>query len=160
MTRRAAIAGAGLAWVVGAVEFLSLMGAFGPVSCWRGQTSSGTASSSGASSTTGTEVTSGCNAGIDYLLSGAGGNAPVLFSWAFVLLALVSLGLVATWTGRRWLLWTTIGAGAVISLVGFMSIGLYFAIPTLFLLLAGVLVTIEAREGPDGGSESAASGST
>lgn len=151
ITHRAARASASVAGAIGAVEFLSLMGAFGPVSCWRSQTEGGTASAGGASSSTGIEVSTGCNAGIDYLLSGAGGNAPVLFAWSVVLLAMVSVGVFGVWTGRRGLLWTAVAVGIVVSIIGIMSIGMYFAIPTLFLLAAGLLLRF--GDGPDATDE-------
>lgn len=72
-----------LAFLTGFYGFLVLMGAFGPVSCWSGQ----------SQSSTGEVVTThGCEAGIDYLFGRTAGNAPVLFLWASVLLILVAIG--------------------------------------------------------------------
>ena len=88
----------GLAGLTGAYGFLYMMGAFGPVSCWTSASSSQTATESGGITSSGTTVTRGCEAGIDYLLGGTGGNASVLFFWAVILLAFVILGGVAAWT--------------------------------------------------------------
>ena len=140
--RRVARGAAGLAGLTGAYGVLSMMGAFGPVSCWTG--SSTTESSDGE---TVTEVTSGCEAGIDYLFGSTGGNAPVLFFWAMVLLALVGVGSVAAWTGRRGVAWGCAGVGVVVSIIGVMSIGWYFMLPTLFLLVAATALTADARRG-------------
>ncbi|WP_206536653.1 hypothetical protein, partial [Halococcus thailandensis] len=119
---------AGLAGITGSAGFLYLMGAFGPVSCWTSES----VSSSG-------EVTTsqGCEAGIDYLFGSTGGNASVLFFWAVVLLGLVILGGAAIWTGKRRITWLTVVAGVVISILGVWSIGWYYVLPTLFLLIAG-----------------------
>ena len=127
---------AGLAGLTGSAGFLYLMGAFGPVSCWTSES----VSSSG-------EVTTsqGCEAGIDYLFGSTGGNASVLFFWAVVLLGLVVLGVGATWAAKRRITWFTVAAGAIISALGVWSIGWYFMLPTLFLLIAATVLTIDAR---------------
>jgi hypothetical protein len=89
--------GAGvLAWLSGGYGFLFMLGAFGPVSCWTTQTAT---ESAGGESTT--VVTRGCEAGIDYLFGSTGGNAPVLFGWAMVLIGLVAFGGAAAWVGYR-----------------------------------------------------------
>lgn len=137
---------AGLAGLTGAYGVLYLLGAFGPVSCWTSQ--SGTGSSSQGESSAGattTEVSRGCESGIDYLLSGAGGNASVLFSWGLVLAVLVAVGVVAVWTGRRAVAWVTVVAGAAITVVGVFSIGWYFLLPTLFLLVGAATLSVDAR---------------
>ncbi|RDI69959.1 hypothetical protein [Halopelagius longus] len=144
--RRVARVAAVAAGLSGGLGFLSLMGAFGPISCWTSQ-----------SSTDGgeTTVSRGCSAGIDYLLSGAGGNAPVLFFWAMVLLVVVAVGVSAAWTGRRRVVWLTVLVGVVVSIIGLMSIGWYFVLPTLSLSVAAVALTVAARRGDDGGPRTA-----
>lgn len=114
------------------------MGAFGPVSCW----------TSGGSNIEGT--TRSCESGIDYLLGSSTGNAPVLFFWAVVLLALVTLGGAAAWTGHRYVTWATTVVGIGISILGVMSIGWYFLPPTLFLLVAAIALSIDARRENNG----------
>ncbi len=143
--RNIAHSAAALAGLTGAIGFMALMGVFGLVSCWTSQSGSGEATSSGEVTTTTSEVTRGCGAGIDYLLSSAGGNAPVLFFWAVVLIGLVALGASAAWTGHRRITWVTALVGAVISVIGLMSIGWYFILPTLFLLAAALSLTIDAH---------------
>lgn len=132
---------AGLAGITGSAGFLYLMGAFGPVSCWASES----VSSSG-------EVTTsqGCEAGIDYLFGSTGGNASVLFFWAVVLLGLVILGGGATWARKRRITWLTVVAGVVISILGVWSIGWYYVLPTLFLLIAATVLTIDARRRTNG----------
>ncbi len=148
--RNIARSAAALAGLTGAIGFLSLMGAFGPVSCWTSRSGSSEATSGGEVTTTTTEVARGCEAGIDYFLGSASGNAPVLVFWAVVLVGLVSLGGAAVWTGRRRTTWATAVVGAVISVIGLMSIGWYFMLPTLFLLVAAATLTTEVRRNTDG----------
>lgn len=136
--KRIARTAAGFAGISGILGFLSLMGAFGPVSCWTGGGASGT------SNGTTTTASRGCVSGIDYL-GGATGNAPVLFFWAVVLLVLTGIGASAAWTGHRYTTWLTAVAGVVVSILGLMSIGWYFVLPTLCLMGAGVALTIDAR---------------
>jgi len=139
--RRLASGAAAVAVATGAYGFLAMMGAFGPVSCW----------TSRSASSTGEATTSrGCTAGVDYLLGGAGGNAPVLFFWAIVLLSLVALGGVAAWRGRRYLTWTTAAVGVAVSVVGMMSVGWYFVLPTLSLLVAAAALTLAERGAAEG----------
>lgn len=95
-------------------------------------------------------TTRSCGSGIDYLLGSATGNAPVLFFWAVVLLALVTLGGAAAWTGHRYVTWGTTVVGIGISVLGVMSIGWYFLPPTLFLLVAAMALSIGARHNNDG----------
>lgn len=137
---------AGLAGATGAAGFLHLMGAFGPVTCWTGRSQTGDGE---------VTVTRGCSAGIDYLF-GSGGNAPVLFFWAVVLLVLVALGTAAAWTGRRRITWVTVAFGVVISVIGMMSIGWYFVLPTLCLSAAATALSVDARRSGDGGGETTA----
>jgi hypothetical protein len=133
--------GAGvLAWLSGGYGFLFMLGAFGPVSCWTTQTA--TESASGESTTV---VTRGCEAEIDYLFGSAGGNAPVLFGWAMVLIGLVAFGGAAAWLGYRHLIWATAVIGTSISVLGVLSIGWFFMPPTLFLLIAATALTVKAR---------------
>lgn len=146
--RRLARGSATVAALVGGYGVLYMMGAFGPVSCWRGYSSSGSASSNGTVTTAAPTVTRGCESGIDALLrSGApgGGNAGVLFSWALVLSVLVAVGGYGAWTGRRHVTWVTVVAGGVITVVGVFSIGWYFLLPTLFLSVAATALSVEAR---------------
>jgi hypothetical protein len=139
---RGLASGAGaVAVATGAYGFLAMMGAFGPVSCW---------TSRSASSTGEVTTSRGCTAGVDYLLGGAGGNAPVLFFWAVVLLGLVALGGVAAWRGRRYLTWTTAAVGVAVSVVGVMSVGWYFVLPTLSLLVAAAALTLAERRAAEG----------
>ena len=140
----------GLAGLTGAYGFLYLMGAFGPVSCWTSVSSSQTATESGGITSSGTTVTRGCEAGIDYLLGGTGGNASVLFFWAVILLAFVVFGGVAAWTGHRYVTSIVVGVGVIISILGLWSIGWYFMLPTLFLLAAAIALTVKARRDSDG----------
>ncbi|MFB6130056.1 MAG: hypothetical protein ABEJ28_04440 [Salinigranum sp.] len=144
LARGAAVA----AGLLGTYYFLALMGAFGPVSCWSGYSVSGSAPSGGAETTAVPRVTHGCESGIDALLGTGGppggGNAPVLFSWAFALLALVALGGYGAWNGRRYLTWAAVVAGATITVVGVFSIGAYFLLPTLSLLVAATALSVEA----------------
>ena len=143
---------AGLACLTGAYGFLAMMGAFGPVSCWTGGSASSVSTSSGEGVTTSeVTVTRGCEAGIDYLLGSANGTAAVLFFWAVVLVSLVAFGGAAAWTGHRYVTWVAAGAGGLISIIGVMSIGWYFMLPTLFLLAAATALTVTARQGTDGG---------
>lgn len=126
-------------WVVrGAVTFaclsgafgsLFLLGAFGPVSCWTGES---------GSSTGPTVTTHGCEAGIDYRYGSTGGNVGVLFFWAAALLALVAFGAIAAWTGHRRLMGATSAVGAAVSILGLLSIGWAFVLPTLSLAVAAV----------------------
>jgi hypothetical protein len=144
--QRLARGAATLAGLVGAYHFLYLMGAFGPVSCWRSYSASGSASSNGTVTTTTPTVTRGCTSGIDALLGGSqGGNAGVLFSWATVLAVLVLVGGYGAWTGRRLLTWGTVVAGAAITVVGAFSIGWFFLLPTLFLFVAATARSVDAR---------------
>ncbi|SEP10036.1 hypothetical protein SAMN04487948_11414 [Halogranum amylolyticum] len=133
--------GAGvLAVLSGGYGFLAMLGAFGPVSCWTSRTA--TETSSGASTTV---VTRGCEAGIDYLFGSTGGNAPVLFFWAVMLIGLVAIGGGAAWGGYRHLTWASAVVGTIISIIGVMSIGWYFMFPTLCLLIAAIALTVKAR---------------
>ncbi|WP_248897002.1 hypothetical protein [Haloplanus halobius] len=144
--QRLARGAATVAGLVGAYHFLFLMGAFGPVSCWRSTSATGSAASNGTETTTTPTVTRGCESGIDALLGGAGGgNAQILFSWALVLLVLVAVGVYSSWTNRRRLTWGTVVAGAAITVVGVFSIGWYFLLPTLFLLLSATALSVDAR---------------
>lgn len=138
LLRRTAIGTAVLAFLSGLYGFLTLMGAFGPVSCWTGQSQS----SSGPVVTT-----HGCEAGIDYLYGSTTGNAPILFFWAIVLLGLVVIGGVATWTGHRRVTWATAAVGIGISILGLLSIGWAFIGPTLLLLIAAAAMTSARRQG-------------
>lgn len=157
LQRGARLSGA-LALLTGAYGFLSMMGAFGPVSCWTSQSSSGSASANGTETTTTPVVTHGCESGIDFLFGTGGppggGNASVLFSWAVVLLLVVSVAAFGVWTDRRRVVWGMGVIGALVSIIGIWSIGWYFMLPTLFTLVAAGLLTVDARGG------SAASAST
>lgn len=137
-----------LAGLFGAFGFLTLMGAFGPMSCWTSESSSSSATDGGGSVATHT-VTHGCEAGIAYLWGSTDGNAPVLFFWAFVLLALVVVGGLAVWTGHRYVTAATGVVGAVVSVLGLFSIGWLFFFPTLCLLVAAAALTADTR-GDDG----------
>lgn len=149
---------AGLAGLTGAHGVLALLGAFGPAACinesasGEGVDSEGTTdgAAGGADASTSGEVADGCVSGIDYVLGGAGGNAPEVFAWPLVLLGLVTVGGVAAWTGRRRATWAAAVAGAVVSIAGFLSIGWYFALPSLFLLVAAAALTVAASWGLDG----------
>lgn len=154
--QRIARGAAGVASLTGVAGFLAMMGAFGPVSCWTSESAS-SVSTSGDEGVTASEgtVTRGCEAGIDYLLGSTNGNAPVLFFWAVVLLSLVAVGGTAAWTGHRYVTWVAAGAGGLISIIGIMSIGWYFMLPTLFLVAAATALTVKARQGTDGGQSPA-----
>ena len=149
--RRFARGVAAVGALVGSYNFLYLMGAFGPVSCWTSRSASGSASSNGTVTTTAPTVTRGCESGIDAVLGTGGppggGNAQVLFSWALVLLVVVGLGLVGTWIERRSVVWATAVAGAAITVVGVFSIGWYFLVPTLCFGAAAGALSVEARRG-------------
>jgi len=67
-----------------------------------------------------------------------GRNAPVLFFWAVVLLALTGVGVFSVWTDRRLLAWATACLGGVITIIGLFSIGGQFLFPTLFLFAAAI----------------------
>lgn len=150
---------AGLAGLTGAYGVLALLGAFGTVACpnesvtGEGVSSEG-ASDAGASSAEGMSSSGGaadsCASGIDYLLGAGGEVAPEFFAWPAVLLALVALGGAAAWTGRRRATWLVALVGAGISVAGFLSVGRYFALPALFLLVAAVALSAEARRGFEG----------
>lgn len=147
--QRLARGAAALASLIGLYNFLYLMGAFGPVACWESYSAGGSASSNGTETTTTPTVTRGCESGIDALLgsggSVGGGNAQVLFSWAFVLLALVVIGGFGTWIERRYLTWATVVVGIVITIIGIFSIGWFFLLPTLFFLVAATALSVKAR---------------
>jgi len=130
---------AALAALAGAVGALTLLGAFGPVDCWIARS----ASSAGP-----TVVTHGCEAGIDYLFGRTTGNAPLLFFWALVLAVLVGVGASAAWTGHRRLTWAAVVIGGGLSVLGLLSVGWAFALPTLCLLVAAGAMAIEDRQ-PD-----------
>lgn len=147
--QRVARSAAGLASLTGVYGCLALMGAFGPVSCWTSRSGSGSTSSSDGVTTRESTVTRGCEAGIDYLFGSTGSNAPVLFFWAVVLLGLVVLGGAAAWTGHRYGTWVTAVVGGIISIIGVMSIGWYFMLPTVFLLAAAIALTVTARRKTD-----------
>ena len=147
--KRLARGAATLAGLVGAYNVLYLLGAFGPVSCWTSYSGGGSASENGTATTVTPTVTRGCESGIDFLLGGGGppggGNAGVLFSWALVLLVLVTLGGYAAWTGRRRVVWATAVAGGAVTVVGVFSIGWYFLLPTLLLSVAAVALSVGVR---------------
>ena len=124
----------------GLAGVLSMLGAFGPIYCRTERM----ASSDGTSA-----VSRTCGSGIDYLLGNGGGNAATFFAWAMVLLAVVVVGVGAVWTGRRRLLWGTALVGTVVSVIGLMSIGWYFVLPTACLLLAATALTGRARRARD-----------
>ncbi|MFB6080192.1 MAG: hypothetical protein ABEJ81_04260 [Haloferacaceae archaeon] len=142
--RRIARGAATVAGLVGAYHVLYLMGAFGPVSCWTGYAVSGSATSNGTETTTTPTVTHGCTSGIDALLGTDGGNAGVLFFWAVALLVLVALGWYGAWTARRRVTWVTVVAGAAVTVAGAFSVGWYFLVPTLCLLVAAVALSVDA----------------
>lgn len=149
--RRLARAAAVVTWLAGGYGVLSMMGAFGPVSCWTGRSVSGSAASNGTETTTTPTVTRGCESGIDALVAllrggpPGEGNAEVLFSWSLVLLVLVAVGGYAAWTDRRWTTWASALVGVAVTVVGVFSIGWYFLIPALSLLVAGTALTVAAR---------------
>ena len=138
-----------VAGLLGVYHFLYLMGAFRPVSCWRSVSESGTASQNGTETSTTPTVTQGCESGIDAVLGSGGpsggGNAEILFSWGFVLLVLVGIGVFGTWTERVYLIWGTVLVSAVITVIGMFSIGWYFLLPTVLFLIAGVTLSVRAR---------------
>lgn len=146
--RRLARGAAVLAGLVGVYNFLYLMGAFGPVSCWRSY-SGGEPATSNDTDTTSPTMTRECESGIDALLGGGGqpggGNAEVLLFWALVLLVLVALGVYSAWVGRRHITWATVLAGVAITIIGVFSIGWFFLLPTLFLLTAAVALSVKAH---------------
>ena len=134
-----------LACLAGVYNGLYLLGAFGPVSCWVSYTGSGSAASDGSETTSTQTVTRGCESGIDAILGSGDGNAQVLFSWALVLFGLVALGGYGAWTGRRYVAWGAVVGGAAITVVGVFSIGWYFLLPTLSLLVAATALSVDAR---------------
>jgi hypothetical protein len=139
----------GLAALSGFYGSLRLLGAFGPVGCWTSRTTRGD----------GTVTTArGCEAGIDYLFGSTGGNAPILFFWAVVLLALVAVGVGAVWTGHRTLGWVVVVVGAAVTVLGLFSVGSFFLVPTLCLFLAVTARTVAARRSPGGGTGPATGG--
>lgn len=117
---------------------LTLLGAFGPVSCWTARSVSGGGP---------TVVTHGCEAGIDSLLGQTTGNAPVLFFWTVVLAVLVAVGASAAWTGHRRLTWAAALIGGALSILGLLSVGWAFALPTVCLLVAAGAMTLDRRRG-------------
>lgn len=129
--KRVARIAAGFASLTGAYGFLYLMGAFGSVSC----------------QTSGRDE--GCVAGIDYLVGSAGGDASTLFFWATLLLGLVTISGVATWTSRRWITW-----GAAIISVGIsvfsLWLGWFFMASALGLLTAAIALSVGARRDNNG----------
>lgn len=141
---------AAVAGLLGVYHFLYLMGAFGPVSCWRSVSESGTASQNGTETSTTPTVTRGCESGIDAVLGfggpHGGGNAEILFSWGVVLLLLGGIGVFGTWTGRIYLIWGTVLVGAVITVIGMFSVGWYFLLPTVLFLIAGISLSVRARD--------------
>ena len=132
---RLARASGAVAAVAGVGGALYMLGAFGPVSCWR---------STSASSDGTTTVDRGCTAGVDYLF-GAGGNAPVLFFWSVALLALVGVGAASAWTGRSAATWVTAVLCGGVTVVGVFSIGWFFLVPSVALLTAALALTVAAR---------------
>lgn len=133
--------------LLGIVGVLSLMGAFGPVTCvTESAGATGSASADGTetvrTTTEGAEQTRECTAGIDYLFGDGGGNAAALFFWPLGLLGLVAVGGAASWTGRTRLTWLATGVGAVVSIIGVMSIGLYFLGPTICLAVGATALTV------------------
>lgn len=137
LTLRNVARGSGIvAALAGALGVLHVFGAFGPVSCWTGRS----ASSDGT-----VTVTRGCEAGIDYLLGTGGGNAGTLFAWGIVLAVVVSVGVAAVYRGQRGVVWAAGLASAVISVIGIFSIGWYFVIPALALLVSATALTLAAR---------------
>ncbi len=130
--RRVARIAAGLAGLAGAYGFLYLMGAFGSVSCH--QTSGGA---------------EGCIAGIDYLVGNAGGNASTLFFWATLLLGLVAIGGIATWTNHRRITWGTALVSVGISVFG-LWLGWFFIASAVGLLTAALALSVGARHDNNG----------
>lgn len=143
--RRLARGSGVLAFLAGGWGVLYMLGAFGPVSCWTSRSATGATAAGGATEASTTEVTRHCESGIDYLLGAGGGNAPVLFAWSAVLLVLVTVGVGAVWTDRRYVTWATVLVGAAITVIGVFSIGWYFLLPTVFLLVAAVALSWNAR---------------
>ncbi len=125
--RRVAQIAAGLASLAGVYGFLYLMGAFGSVSC--SQTSGGT---------------EGCVAGIDYLVGSAGSNASTLFFWAVLLLSLVAIGGIATWTNHRRITWGTAIVSVGISVFS-IWLGWFFMVSAVGLLTAAIALSVSAR---------------
>lgn len=91
----------------------------------------------------GSAATRSCTAGIDYLY-GVGGNAPVLFGWAMVLLVLAGVGSASAWTGHQRVTWLTAIACGVVTVLGVFSIGWFFLVPAIALLTAAVARTTAA----------------
>ncbi len=134
-----------VAGLAGAYGVLYLLGAFGPVTCWESRSVSGTASANGTETTATPTVTRGCESGIDVLLGTGGGNAVTLFAWAAVLALLVAVGCYGAWTNRRPLAWASVVVGAAVTVVGVFSVGWFFLVPTLGLLLAATARSAAAR---------------
>jgi hypothetical protein len=151
--RTVARSAAGLAGLTGGYGVLALLGAFGSVACV-GESVSGEgtgaegASGANAISIVG-EATDGCVSGTGHLLSG-GEVAPEFFAWPAVLLAVVTLGVAAAWTGHKRATWLVALAAVAVSVAGFLSIGRHFVLPALFLLVAAVALTVESRRGIEG----------
>lgn len=133
--RRAGTATGLLGTLAGLFGTLSMLGAFGPVSRWTARSSDGT-------------VRTGSESGIDYLLGSTGGNAPVLFFWSMVLLALSVLAAYAVLTERRRLVAALALVASAITVIGLMSLGWYFAVPALSLVVAAMLFSADARRDP------------
>ncbi|WP_143085754.1 hypothetical protein [Halogranum rubrum] len=62
-----------------------------------------------------------------------------------VLIGLVAFGGAAAWLGYRHIIWATVAIGTSISILGMLSIGWFFVLPTLCLLIAAVALTVQAR---------------
>lgn len=124
--QRVARIASGVAGLTGTYGFLYLMGTFGPVSC---QTSGGA---------------EGCVSGINYLVGGTGGDASTLFFWATLLLGLVAIGGVATWTNRRRITWGTAIVGVGLSVLS-LWLGWFFMASALGLLTAAIALSVGAR---------------